>query len=392
MSKSKGNVLDPIDLIDGISLDDLIKKRTSGLMNPKQEESIIKKTKKEFPDGISSYGTDALRFTFASLASPGRDIKFDLQRCDGYRNFCNKLWNATRFVLMNCENQDNGFNECVDGYLEFSLADRWIVSILQKTESNIEKNFSEYRFDLLAQEIYQFTWDEYCDWYLELAKVQLQNGSDAQKRATRRTLISVLEVILRMSHPVMPFITEEIWQIIGPMADKRADSIMQEPYPEAKPEKIDEESIKWMLTLKDMVEQCRSLRGEMNISPAEKIPLAMSGDVAILKTYVPYIKGLAKLSDIELMDELPNKDAPVAIIDDYKLMLNIEIDKEAEKNRLQKEVTRLDGEIKKAESKLGNENFVEKAPPEVILQEKERLESFSQSRDKFLAQLAKIAN
>jgi len=392
MSKSKGNVLDPIDLIDGISLDDLIKKRTSGLMNPKQEESIIKKTKKEFPDGISSYGTDALRFTFASLASPGRDIKFDLQRCDGYRNFCNKLWNATRFVLMNCENQDNGFNECVDGYLEFSLADRWIVSILQKTESNIEKNFSEYRFDLLAQEIYQFTWDEYCDWYLELAKVQLQNGSDAQKRATRRTLISVLEVILRMSHPVMPFITEEIWQIIGPMADKRADSIMLEPYPEAKPEKIDEESIKWMLTLKDMVEQCRSLRGEMNISPAEKIPLAMSGDVAILKTYVPYIKGLAKLSDIELMDELPNKDAPVAIIDDYKLMLNIEIDKEAEKNRLQKEVTRLDGEIKKAESKLGNENFVEKAPPEVILQEKERLESFSQSRDKFLAQLAKIAN
>ena len=190
----------------------------------------------------------------------------------------------------------------------------------------------------------------------------------------------------------MPFITEEIWQIIGPMADKRADSIMLEPYPEAKPEKIDEESIKWMLTSKDMVEQCRSLRGEMNISPAEKIPLAMSGDVAILKTYVPYIKGLAKLSDIELMDELPNKDAPVAIIDDYKLMLNIEIDKEAEKNRLQKEVTRLDGEIKKAESKLGNENFVEKAPPEVILQEKERLESFSQSRDKFLAQLAKIAN
>ena len=390
MSKSKGNVLDPIDLIDGISLDDLIKKRTNGLMNPKQEESIINKTKKEFPDGISSYGTDALRFTFASLASPGRDIKFDLQRCDGYRNFCNKLWNATRFVLMNCEDQDNGFGKCTDGYLEFSQADRWIVSILQKTESNVERNFSEYRFDLLAQEIYQFVWDEYCDWYLELAKVQLQNGNEAQKRATRRTLVSILETILRMSHPLMPFITEEIWQIIGPMLGKNADSIMLEPYPVAKKEKIDEVSIHWMHTLKSMVEQCRSLRGEMNISPAVKIPLAMSGNADILITYVDYLKGLAKLSDVELMDELPVKDAPVSIIDDFKLMLNIEVDKEAEKNRLQKEITRLEIEINKAEKKLGNTSFVEKAPAEVISQEKERLEIFSQSRKNFLLQFKKI--
>ena len=390
MSKSKGNVLDPIDLIDGISLDDLIKKRTKGLMNPKQEESIIKKTKKEFPEGISSYGTDALRFTFASLASPGRDIKFDLQRCDGYRNFCNKLWNATRFVLMNCEDQDNGFGNCVDSYLEFSQADRWIVSILQKTESNIERNFSEYRFDLLAQEIYQFVWDEYCDWYLELAKVQLQNGNDAQKRATRRTLVSVLETILRVSHPLMPFITEEIWQIVGPMAGKKAESIMLEPYPVGSEEKIDELSIQWMETLKSMVVQCRSLRGEMNISPAVKIPLAMSGNSDVLITYVDYLKGLAKLSDVELMDELPDKDAPVSIIDDFKLMLNIEIDKEAEKNRLKKEITRLEIEIKKAETKLGNASFVEKAPPEVISQEKSRLESFSQSREKFLVQFKKI--
>jgi len=390
MSKSKGNVLDPIDLIDGISLDDLIKKRTNGLMNPKQKESIINKTKKEFPDGISSYGTDALRFTFASLASPGRDIKFDLQRCDGYRNFCNKLWNATRFVLMNCEDQDNGFGECTNGYLEFSQADRWIVSILQKTESNIERNFSEYRFDLLAQEIYQFVWDEYCDWYLELAKVQLQNGNEAQKRATRRTLVSTLETVLRMSHPLMPFITEEIWQIIGPMMNKKADSIMLEPYPVAKIEKIDEVSIQWMQTLKTMVEQCRGLRGEMNISPAVKIPLAMTGNSDVLITYVEYLKGLAKLSDIELMDELPVKDAPVSIIDDFKLMLNIEIDKEAEKDRLQKEINRLDIEIKKAEKKLGNTSFVEKAPAEVISQEKKRLENFSQSREKFLLQFKKI--
>jgi valyl-tRNA synthetase len=392
MSKSKGNVLDPIDLIDGISLDDLIKKRIKGLMNPKQEDSIIKKTKKEFPDGISSYGTDALRFTFASLASPGRDIKFDLQRCDGYRNFCNKLWNATRFVLMNCEDQDNGFGNCVDGYLEFSQADRWIVSILQKTESNIERNFSEYRFDLLAQEIYQFVWDEYCDWYLELAKVQLQNGNDAQKRATRRTLVSVLEKILRVSHPLMPFITEEIWQIVGPMAGKKAESIMLEPYPVGRSEKIDEISIQWMGTLKSMVVQCRSLRGEMNISPAVKIPLAMSGNSDVLITYVDYLKELAKLSDVELMDELPEKDAPVSIIDNFKLMLNIEIDKEAEKNRLQKEITRLEIEIKKAETKLGNASFVEKAPSEVISQEKARLESFSQSREKFLVQFKKIGS
>ncbi|MDC0422773.1 valine--tRNA ligase [Methylophilaceae bacterium] len=392
MSKSKGNVLDPIDLIDGISLDNLIKKRTKGLMNPKQEESIIKKTKKEFPDGISSYGTDALRFTFASLASPGRDIKFDLQRCDGYRNFCNKLWNATRFVLLNCENQDNGFGSCDDGYLEFSKADRWIVSILQETESNIERNFSEYRFDLLAQEIYKFVWDEYCDWYLELAKVQLQNGNDAQKRATRRTLVSVLETILRISHPIMPFITEEIWQIIGPMAGKKAESIMLEPYPVSRSEKIEEVSIQWMQILKRMVEQCRSLRGEMNISPAVKIPLALSGNSDDINTYVDYLKGLAKLSDIELMDELPAKDAPVSIIGDFKLMLNIEIDKEAEKNRLQKEITRLEIEITKAEKKLGNTSFVEKAPPEVIFQEKERLENFSQLKEKFLVQLRKIGS
>jgi valyl-tRNA synthetase len=390
MSKSKGNVLDPIDLIDGISLDDLLTKRTVGLMNPKQEESIVKKTTKEFPEGISSYGTDALRFTFASLASPGRDIKFDLQRCDGYRNFCNKLWNASRFVLMNCNADDNGFGECTDGYLKFSKADRWIVSKLQVTLQNIERAYADYRFDLVAQEIYQFVWDEYCDWYLEIAKVQVQQGGEAELRATRRTLLSILESTLRMAHPVMPFITEEIWQIIGPMAKKESDSIMLEAYPSAREEKIDNDAVEWMGTLKQMVENCRSLRGEMNISPAERIPLALSGEEISCKTFTPYLVGLAKLSGVEFMQSLPKKEAPVAIINDYKLMLNIEIDVAEERLRLQKEIDRITLEINKAKSKLDNKNFVAKAPAAVIDQEKKRLENFSAAMDKFIKQLSSL--
>ena len=390
MSKSKGNVLDPIDLIDGISIEELLNKRTKGLMNPKQAESIVKKTKKEFPEGIASYGTDALRFTFASLASPGRDIKFDLQRCDGYRNFCNKLWNATRFVLMNCEEADNGFGECVEGYLEFSKADRWIVSIFNNKIKNIENNFKDYRFDLLSLEIYQFVWDEYCDWYLEIAKAQLQNGNEAQQRATRRTLISVLEMTLRMSHPVMPFITEEIWQTIAPMAKKEGASIMMQPYPTFQQSKVDEAAISWMEVLKKMVIQCRSLRGEMNVSPAEKIPLAISGDKDILTEYEIYLKGLAKVNEIEYMDELADKDAPVAIVGNFKLMLNIKIDKKMELARLQKEINRLEIEIRKANGKLENKNFVEKAPAEVINQEKERLLAFTELSEKVKSQLDKL--
>jgi valyl-tRNA synthetase len=393
MSKSKGNTLDPIDLIDGIGIEELVAKRTTGLMNPRDASKIEKATRKEYPDGIAAFGTDAVRFTMASYASLGRSINFDLGRAEGYRNFCNKLWNATRFVLMNTEGKD-----CSPSDADLSQADRWIISLLQRAEQDVAKGFEDYRFDNIAATIYKFVWDEYCDWYLEVAKVQVQHGTEGQQRATRATLLRVLEVVLRMAHPIIPFVTEALWQTVAPLAgktlDPAGDSIMRQPYPQANPALIDAGAEEWMTQLKALVDATRNLRGEMQISPSVRVPLIVEASDAAgkqqLHGFAQYVQALGKLSEVQIVDALPESPAAVSIVGTTKLMLKVEIDVAAERERLAKEIARIDGEIAKVNGKLGNESFVARAPAAVVAQENERLVNFSATIAKLREQFAKL--
>jgi len=383
MSKSKGNVLDPIDIIDGIDLESLVAKRTSGMMQPQLAAKIEKATRKEFPEGIAPHGTDALRFTFASLATTGRDINFDMNRIAGYRNFCNKLWNAARYVLMNTEGQDTGID---NADVELSLADRWIISLLQQTELDVTRAIESYRFDLAAQAIYEFVWNNYCDWYLELSKPVLNNdaASDAAKRGTRRTLVRVLEATLRLAHPFMPFITEEIWHTIAPLAGKTGSTIMREAYPVADSSKIDSTAVADMEWVMQFINGIRSIRSQMNIAPKKQLPVLLKDAADIDKQRLhdnhDFISRLANLDSVEfLTGEAPA--AATALVGKMEILIPLEglIDKDAEIARLDKEISKLDKIIKQSAGKLSNENYVAKAPADVVAKEREKLAELEQS-------------
>ncbi|MBT3060904.1 MAG: valine--tRNA ligase [Candidatus Thiodiazotropha sp.] len=412
MSKSKGNVLDPIDLIDGIGLEALVEKRTSGMMQPQLAKKIEKQTRKEFPDGIPSFGTDALRFTFAALAATGRDIKFDLGRIEGYRNFCNKLWNATRYVMMNVEGEDCGVQGVKSGHsepaarLERSVADRWIMSRLQKTKQAVAEAIEGYRFDHAAQAIYEFTWNEYCDWYLELSKPVLNDDSASAeaKRGTRRTLVRVLENLLRLTHPVMPFITEEIWQRVGPIAgviDAGGDeaTIMNQPFPTQRKSLIDEAAEEEMAWVMQFILGIRKIKGEMNIAPGKPVPVILANagerDQALAERHRHFLDFLARTESIDVLAEGEDEpESSTALVGDMKVLIPLAglIDKEAESKRLEKEIGRMQGDVERIEKKLANPSFVDKAPQAVVEKERDKLTESKSALETLQLQLEKIKN
>jgi len=396
MSKSKGNVLDPIDLIDGIDLEALVSKRTSGMMQPQLAKKIEKQTRQEFPDGIPGFGTDAMRFTFAAMASTSRDIKFDMSRIEGYRNFCNKLWNAARYVLMNTENEDTGLG---NKDLEFSAADRWIQTRLHYTTQTMTEAAESYRFDHMAQAIYDFTWNEYCDWYLELSKTVLNNddASDAAKRGTRRTLVQVLESILRLAHPIMPYITEEIWQRVATLAGAEGETIMLQPYPVFDEKQIDDHAVVEMEWAMEFILGIRRIKAEMNIAPGKPVPVLLANatetDCTRLEHALPYLNFLAKTETIEILGDGDNEpESAIALVGEMKVLIPLAglIDKEAELSRLQKEIDKLNGEVKRLNGKLSNANFVDRAPEAVVQKERDKFAEAESALSNLQEQAAKI--
>ena len=388
MSKSKGNTIDPIDVVDGIDLGSLLVKSTQGLLLEKHRESAAKRIRRDYPEGIAAYGADALRFTFAALSTFGRTLNFDLKRCEGYRSFCNKLWNAARFVLMNCEGKDTGLDEGAP--LDRSHVDRWIVSKLQRTEREVVDALGTYRFDVAARAIYEFVWDEYCDWYVELAKVQLAGGSEAQQRATRRTLIRVLETTLRLAHPIIPFITEELWQKVAPLAGRAGETIMLAPYPIHDIAKIAPGSEREVEVVKEVVNAARNLRSTMGIAPSARVPMYLAEFDPALEGHVAGISALARLSEIRFVAKLPAEDAPVAITSVAKLMLHVEVDRDAERARLAKEIERVESDLAKTQAQLDRPSFVERAPAEVVAEARKRLADLQARRTDLRGQLGKL--
>ncbi|HEU4646371.1 MAG TPA: valine--tRNA ligase [Burkholderiales bacterium] len=378
MSKSKGNTLDPLDLIDGIALPELLAKSTIGLLKAEHQHRIEKYVRAHYPQGIPAFGADALRFTFAAQATFSRTLNFDLGRCEGYRNFCNKLWNATRFVLMNTEGKDCGQDDRAP--VALSAWDRWIVSTLQRAEAEVEKGFAEYRFDNAAGAIYRFVWDEYCDWYVEVAKEQLARGDDAAQRGTRRTLVRVLEAALRLAHPIIPFITEELWQTVAPLAGKTGETVMLAPYPRSQAEKIDEAAEREIAFAKELVNAARNLRSEAKIPPKDRITFYVTGELGAAAASA--MAALARAAELKTFAVLPPSDSPVAIVGPHRLMPHIEVDPEAERARIAKETARLEGEIAKARSKLDDASFVERAPAHVVQQMRDRLDNFQATLSK----------